>query len=91
MLANTNTEKALQFSITIERKKNFYTNQAAILRACRVALNLSQKDAAKKLKVSPATLCGWEQRGCRDIGHCSRLAILYGQNLILLIPSTYET
>jgi transcriptional regulator with XRE-family HTH domain len=91
MLANTNTEKSIQFSITIKRKKNFYINQAAILRACRVVSGLSQKDAAKRIKVSPATLCGWEQKGCRDLGHCSNLADLYGQDLTLLVPSTYES
>lgn len=83
-------EKELSFSLTIKRQKNFYINQAAILRSCRAVTGYSQREAAEKLEVSPSTLCGWEQRGCRDLVHCSRLAELYQQDLSIFVPSTYK-
>lgn len=83
-------DKELQFSLTIKRKKNFYINQAAILRSCRAVTGYTQREAAKKLDVSASTLCGWEQRGCRDLLHCSRLAELYHQDLSILLPSSYK-
>ena len=79
----------LRFSLTIDRQKNFYLNQAAILRGCRAVSNISQRKAANLLGIAPSTLCLWEQRGCRDLAHCSRLADLYNQNIVVLIPTTY--
>lgn len=82
-------KKQLTFSITIQRKKNLYINQAAILRSCRAALGWSQKEAAEKLGISASTLCSWEQKGCRDIEQCSQIAKLYGQPLDNFVTSTY--
>lgn len=84
------SEKEFKFSLTIRRQKNFYLNQAAILRGCRAVAKLTQREAALKLDISAATLCGWEQKGCRDLAHCSRLASLYGQEITLFVPSTYD-
>lgn len=85
----TKINNKLRFSLTIERKKNFYLNQAAILRGCRAVSKISQRRAADLLGISPSTLCLWEQRGCRDLAHCSRLAALYKQDILLFIPTTY--
>lgn len=90
MPTKSKIEKDLKFSITIKKQKNFYLNQAAILRGCRAVAKLTQREAAVKLEISAATLCGWEQKGCRDLAHCSRLAALYGQEITLFIPSTYD-
>ena len=80
----------LTFSLTIERKKNFYLTQAKILKSSRAATKYTQRAAASKLGISAATLCGWERTGCRDVSHCCQLASLYGQDLALLLPSTYN-
>ena len=84
-----NNAKELKFCLTIRRQKNFYMNQAAILRACRVVANLTQREAANKLEVSASTLCGWEKRGCRDLAHCARMADIYKQPIDIFVPSSY--
>lgn len=85
----SNNAKELKFCLTIRRQKNFYISQAAILRACRVVANLTQREAADKLEVSASTLCGWEKRGCRDLAHCARMADIYKQSIDIFVPSTY--
>lgn len=78
------------FSLRVEKNRNFYKNQAAILRSCRALSKLLQKEVASRVGVSAATVCSWEANGCRDLQYCSLLADIYGQDLSILVPSTYK-
>lgn len=74
----------LIISIRIRDKRSASLNQAQILRACRAIANLSQKEVAEKLNVSPSTVCRWEVRGCKGLVECRKLSKLYGQSLELI-------
>ena len=60
------------------------------LKAARVNVELNQKDAAKKLNVSNATLCNWEKgTSFPDAQQIQKICELYGVSYddIIFLPN----